>query len=266
MPRERPDDPEARTSGAAPLALAERIHELMEAVGAPPAPDGVRAADALRRLGRWLVAAPASAAEVAALAQALEAVERGLPARETRSRYAVPGALAGRLAEQAGFHPNARSTHPLVGRANPLAPPIELRAEGDRVLGRLRFGPLHEGMPDCAHGGWIASGFDIVFAQAATRAPAGGGVTGTLTVRYRGLTPIEAPLCYEAWFERSEGRKIFVRGHLRTDPGGGPDAAAEARITAEAEGIFVTRGDRDPDAAGPRRGPGPPRAGGTTRG
>jgi len=238
--RERPEAPESRPASAAPLDLALRIHELMEAVGAPPAPGALRAADALRRLARWLVAAAASDAERTALAEALEAVEGGLPARETSSRYAVPGARAGRLAERAGFHPNARATHPLVGRANPMAPPIELAADGARAQGRLRFGPLHEGMPGCAHGGWIAAGFDIVFAQAATQAPAGGGVTGTLVVRYLGPTPIDAPLCYEAWLERSEGRKILVRGHLRTDPP--PGAAGEPRVTAEAEGIFVARG------------------------
>ena len=133
--------------------------------------------------------------------------------------------------------PRPGGTHPLVGRANPVAPPIELGVSGDRVTGDIRFDAAHEGIPSCAHGGYIAAGFDIVMLQAATTSRQGGGVTGTLTVRYTGLTPTGVPLRYEAWLDRSESRKIFVSARLRTNPL--PSSGEASRVTAEAEGIFV---------------------------
>ena len=65
-----------------------------------------------------------------------------------------------------------------------------------------------------------------------------GGVTGTLSVRYLGLTPIDTPLRYEAWLDRSEGRKTFVKARLRTSPPA--DSTEASRVTAEAEGIFIS--------------------------
>ena len=57
-----------------------------------------------------------------------------------------------------------------------------------------------------------------------------------------GLTPIGVPMRYEAWLDRTEGRKTFVKAHLRTNPAS--PSAAESRVTAEAEGIFIAaRGD-----------------------
>jgi acyl-CoA thioesterase FadM len=54
-------------------------------------------------------------------------------------------------------------------------------------------------------------------------------MTGTLSIRYRRPTPLNTDLRFEAWLERSEGRKRFVRGTV----------AAGAMVTAEAEGIFI---------------------------
>jgi hypothetical protein len=62
-------------------------------------------------------------------------------------------------------------------------------------------------------------------------------VTGTLSVRYVGLTPTGVPLRYEAWLDRSESRKIFVSARLRTNPL--PGSSELSRVTAEAEGIFI---------------------------
>lgn len=220
------------------LELSERVRDLME--GSPPSSESLRAAESLRQLARWLVSHDDTEGGVADLADALERVEQGLERRSVASRF--PGATApGRDGFREGRHPNTRGTHPLVGRANPIAPPIELEVEGDHVTGDICFDAAHEGMPSCAHGGYIAAGFDIVMIQAATLSPQRGGVTGTLNVRYIGLTPTGVPLRYEAWLDRTQGRKIFVKAQLRTNPV--PGSTDAFRVTAEAEGIFVAARD-----------------------
>jgi acyl-coenzyme A thioesterase PaaI-like protein len=234
--------------GLAPLPLAARVRELMDAAGAPPSPQALRAVHALRELMRWSVTAEVGDPVWAGLADALDALRGRLPQADAHSRYARPAARAGAIAARSGFSPNVRGTHPLVGRANPVAPPIELWVEGERAYGELCFGPTHEGIPGCAHGGYIAAGFDIVLGQAAWLAGTGGGVTGTLTVRYRNLTPIGVGLRYEAWLERAGGRTTRVAGRLSTVPAAA--SGEPALLCAEAEAIFVSIARRAPEGAG----------------
>ncbi|HVF32618.1 MAG TPA: PaaI family thioesterase [Acidimicrobiales bacterium] len=79
------------------------------------------------------------------------------------------------------------------------------------------------------HGGFIAATFDQVLgmAQSFSGHP---GMTGTLTVRFRRPTPLNADLVVEGRLERIEGRKNFTSAQLLHD----------GVITAEAEGIFIT--------------------------
>jgi acyl-coenzyme A thioesterase PaaI-like protein len=235
----------------APLPLAVRVRELMDAAGAPPSAQALRAVEALRDLMRWSVTAEVDEPVWADLADELAALRARLPECDMGTRYARAGAGAGAIAARSGFSPNVRGTHPLVGRANPVAPPIELWVQGERAYGDLTFGPTHEGIPNCAHGGYIAAGFDIVLGQAAWLARTGGGVTGTLTVRYRNLTPIGVALRYEAWLEHSGGRTTRVAGRLSTLPAAG--FAEPARLCAEAEAIFVSIARRAPQGAGEER-------------
>jgi len=58
-----------------------------------------------------------------------------------------------------------------------------------------------------------------------------GGMTGTLTVRYRRPTPLHAPVEFEARLDRVEGRKNFTSGVLK-----GPDG----EVTAEADAVFIS--------------------------
>jgi len=117
---------------------------------------------------------------------------------------------------------------PLIGKANPLAPPIEISIEDDRVVGRVTFGAAYEGPPGCVHGGYLAATFDEVLggAQSLGGRP---GMTGTLTVRYRVPTPLHTPLRFEGELDRVEGRKNFTVGRCY----------AGDVVTAEAEGIFI---------------------------
>ncbi len=118
---------------------------------------------------------------------------------------------------------------PLIGKANPLAPPIEIQIEDDRVIGRVTFGAAYEGPPGCVHGGYLAATFDEVLggAQSLGGRP---GMTGTLTIRYRSPTPLHTPLRFEGEVTGVEGRKIFTAGRCFADD----------VLTAEAEGIFIS--------------------------
>jgi len=117
---------------------------------------------------------------------------------------------------------------PLLGKANPLAPPLHLAVEGDRVRGTATFGSAYEGPPGCVHGGFVAAAFDELLGLAQT---IGGnpGMTGRLIVHYRTPTPLRTELRLEGWIERVDGRKTICHGTIH----------AGDRLCAESEGLFV---------------------------
>lgn len=119
---------------------------------------------------------------------------------------------------------------PLIGLANPLAPPVELAQDRDRVRGTVTFGSAYEGPPGCVHGGFVAAVFDELLG--ATQSMSGTqGMTAHLGIDYRRPTPLHLPLELEGWLDRRDGRKIWARGRLR--------AAGEATVLAEAEALFI---------------------------
>ncbi|MCB0977596.1 MAG: PaaI family thioesterase [Acidimicrobiales bacterium] len=118
---------------------------------------------------------------------------------------------------------------PMIGIANPLAPPITLEPHDDRVVGHAVFSHAYEGPPGCVHGGYVAAAFDEILgaAQSLSGAP---GMTGTLAIRYESPTPIAVPLRFEARLVGVERRKIFVEGTCHV----------EDRLTATAKGTFIS--------------------------
>jgi acyl-coenzyme A thioesterase PaaI-like protein len=118
---------------------------------------------------------------------------------------------------------------PLMGRANPLAPPLKLAVDGDRVSGIATFGSAYEGPPGCVHGGYVAAAFDelLGLVQMLGGQP---GMTGRLVVHYRSPTPLDTPLRLEGRVDRVEGRKTICSGQIHADD----------RLCAEAEGLFVS--------------------------
>lgn len=119
---------------------------------------------------------------------------------------------------------------PMIGLANPLAPPITIGRSGERsAVATVRFGSAYEGPPGCVHGGFVAAAFDEVlgYVQSLGGNP---GMTARLTVHYRSPTPLHTELRFEAALERIEGRKIFTQGRV----------LANGTVTAEAEGLFVS--------------------------
>lgn len=130
----------------------------------------------------------------------------------------------------AGAEPGAMFDHsPLIGKANPLAPPMLLEMEADRVVGRVTFGSAYEGPPGCVHGGYVAAMFDELLGAGQSLSGTS-GMTGTLTVRYRRPTPLHTELDLVAQVDRVEGRKIFVTGSCRVD----------GSVVSEAEGVFIS--------------------------
>jgi acyl-coenzyme A thioesterase PaaI-like protein len=119
---------------------------------------------------------------------------------------------------------------PIVGLANPLAPPAELEhfPEEGRVAGRVEFGKAFEGGPGLVHGGFLAALLDEVLGVV-TVYSGSTGMTGEYTLRYHAPTRIKVPLRFEARFDRAEGRKLHVSGDLWD---------GETR-TVSARGLFI---------------------------
>lgn len=129
----------------------------------------------------------------------------------------------------AGRDPHAHFDHsPIIGLANPIAPPLRIERTPEMVICRAVFGSAYEGPPGSVHGGWVAAAFDEVLgmAQSLGGSP---GMTGTLTVRYRKPTPLHRELRFEGTLDRVEGRKTFTIGKCYDGD----------TLTAEAEAIFI---------------------------
>jgi acyl-coenzyme A thioesterase PaaI-like protein len=180
---------------------------------------------ALRRMVHRLHGSRAGAKELAAVADELERVadqlDDGLP---VGSMYEGFGE-----SPLAGPDPHAFFDHsPVLGRANPLAPPLELWADDGVMRGRVSFDAAYEGPPGCVHGGYIAAAFDEVLGS--TQSLGGSpGMTGRLTIHYRSPTPLHTDLRFAAWVDSVSGRKTRVMGTLH----------AEDVLCAEGEGLFI---------------------------
>jgi acyl-coenzyme A thioesterase PaaI-like protein len=183
----------------------------------------------MRRIIERLHVVDAPASELAQAADAAKGfadrLDEAMP--KQRSWYEVSeAAVAG---APGGFFDRS----PIIGLANPLAAPVRLEiiedASGPHVEGSAVFGAAYEGPPGNVHGGIVAAAFDEVLGMAQSLSGQA-GFTGTLTIRYRSPTPLYENLRFRGWVERVEGRKIFTAGTCH----------AGERLTAEAEGIFIT--------------------------
>ncbi len=157
-----------------------------------------------------------------------------------RQEQLMAGPGAGReMTDPGEFFPYS----PVVGVLNPIAPPVRFqRVDGERgyeIHGEGELGAPYNGPPGSVHGGVIAAVFDELLGCVCV-ANGLGGFTGTLTVIYRSLTPLEAPLTLRGWHDRSEGRKIFAKGTLHHGD----------TLCAEAEGIFIRSEMLEPGGRG----------------
>ena len=217
-------EPPAPNAAPAPAGLAGRIEGMRSATVSPQRAEMRRLAGAMRLVIERMVATKAPQEELARAAAALEEIAAAL---EGFPR----GHLFEGFAETANSgDPHAHFDHsPIIGRANPLAPPLELEVVDGKVAGRAVFGSAYEGPPGAIHGGYVAAAFDELLGMAQSL---GGnpGMTGTLTVRYRRPHPLHTEIRFEAELVRVEGRKIFTTGR----------SYADGELRAEAEGIFIS--------------------------
>lgn len=187
-------------------------------MSAPEEAAGARLAQALRRIVARLAVVRPPASELDRATEAANAFADRLDTLPERARsWEV---------SEAGLGPrDFMAFSPVSGRHNPIAPPLEMTYEEERVVGAITFGAAYEGPPGHVHGGWIAASFDelLGFAQ---REP---GFTAYLHVNYRRPTPLHTPLSMVAWVERTDGRKRYVRGECRS---GGT-------LLSDAEGLFI---------------------------
>jgi acyl-coenzyme A thioesterase PaaI-like protein len=198
------DDPHERLAGDARLEVAEACRSVIDQLAS-------------------------STADSAAFAEARDLLQQVV---EVLSAATHGRPYEGAEASLASYQEHLFIDHsPLVGPLNPLAPPIEMTADGTTVTGIVTFGDAYEGPPGCVHGGFIAASFDEIlgFSQGLTGKP---GMTARLVVNYRSPTPLHEPLLFTGDIDHVEGRKIFVRGELRVQ--------ADGRLCAEAEGLFLS--------------------------
>jgi len=184
-----------------------------------------RLADAMRSVIEHMVLSDAPESELAAAADALERYAERLASHPklTRIMGHPEAANAGNVA---AFFDQS----PLIGLANPLAPPITMARSGELSAAATgTFGSAYEGPPGHVHGGFVAAAFDEVlgYVQSLGGNP---GMTGRLVIHYRRPTPLHVKLRFEADLVREDGRKIFTEARLY----------AGDTLTAEAEGLFVS--------------------------
>jgi acyl-coenzyme A thioesterase PaaI-like protein len=183
-----------------------------------------RVGQAMRELIDHAVATRAPVEALEGVAEVLEALVRTI-GKYPQGRLYEGFAESGMSGDPSAFFDNS----PILGAANPLAPPIRVTVEKDMVVGIATYGGAYEGPPGCVHGGYVAAAFDEVLGmtQSLVGKP---GMTGTLTVRYRRPTPLHTELRFEGRVDRVEGRKIFTVGQ----------SFANGQLTCEAEAVFIT--------------------------
>jgi acyl-coenzyme A thioesterase PaaI-like protein len=184
-------------------------------------------AAATRRAINELVTTTAPDADIARAAALVEQAERLLAGGPHGRPY--EGAAEPSVVPAIEHSRSFVDFSPVAGPANPIAPPLRLKLDGDGVVARVVFGAVYEGPPGCVHGGYIAAAFDEVlgFVQSFTGRP---GMTGRLSVAYRSPTPLHEELVLRGRVERVDGRKILTRATLHHGD----------TLTADADALFIS--------------------------
>lgn len=195
--------------------------------------------DVLREIIDRLVDTRAGVEDLQNVTAELEAVAARLRQFEHGRRYDSYGEAANASVETPTSNDDEDSAppsghvdfSPLLGRANPLAPPMEfyLDDDGPKVCADVTFGHAYEGPPGHVHGGLVAAAFDELLG--ATQALSGSpGMTAQLDVSYRAPTPLHVPLRFESTLDDVVGRKIYTSGRVYNGD----------TLCAEATGLFIS--------------------------
>ena len=185
--------------------------------------------DQMRRIINRLVVVRPDAAELLAAADALSEFGDRLDTLPSRTKVDE--------INEAGLNPrDFVERSPLSGPSNALAPPMVLKIVGEpgsqHVEGRVTFGQAYEGPPGSVHGGYVAAMFDEMLGYAQLKP----GYTASLTINYKLRTPLETELSLNAWVDREDGRKRYVKG----------ECWAEGNLVSTADGLFIAPRPDDP--------------------
>jgi acyl-coenzyme A thioesterase PaaI-like protein len=182
-------------------------------------------ADAIRKLMDTVVVTSADNDELRRAIETIDEVSDRLAGPEgERLRPAMPWADPVRT--RRGDRPH----NPVMGAANPLAPPLRIVVNDDRTISsEITMQPIHEGPPSSVHGGWVAALFDQLLGVANIMFGTS-GMTAELTVRYRRGTPLGLPLSLRARIDEVDGRRTYASGEI----------VADGVVTAEATGLFIS--------------------------
>jgi len=237
--------------------MSEAADEVLSAAPAEQTrPVATLEREALARAARDLIAETVrTRAPAAALATAAGDVAAVI-GRLHDAAEAHAGAPVERFGERAGSPAESGTTMAdfmpydvIIGRCNPLAPPVTIEFDPPAAIGRVVFGAQYAGAPGCVHGAAIAGVFDVVLTAANVLSDAA-GPTRSLTVRYRRPTLLDVESVFSATVTSTDGNRTTSVGQLLQ---GGV-------VVAEAEGEFAVM-DRSRIAAMHRRSsPGPPPA------
>lgn len=178
--------------------------------------------DAIRRLMNAAVLTSADPDELADVARSIDAIAEQLEDAGLRDQMHVP--------DEEGMRRGDRPYSPVIGAANPIAPPMVVSAlEDQTVVGECTLQPIHEGPPGAVHGGWVATLLDQLLGHASA-ASGNRGFTAELKVRYRRPTPYGVPLTLRGRTDKVDGRRVHTSAEIVVDD----------VVTAEAEGLFLT--------------------------
>lgn len=118
----------------------------------------------------------------------------------------------------------------LPNRGNILGVPVDLRVDGERIVGTARFRRFHLGRNGAAHGGAVAHLFDSLLGFTAFKLSRSKAQrTAFLHIDYRKIALVERDLQVEAAIDDIVDRKIFVSGRLLDGD----------HVLAEAHSLFV---------------------------
>ena len=179
-------------------------------------------ADQLRQLIDDVLFLDAAAANEEHLALAERAVTSAVEA------FALLPDVPARNLHIAPIDNNHSERSPLTGRSNALAAPMRLWFDGELTRGDATYGDRYEGPPGLVHGGYVIAAFDDLLGVAQSTSGLA-GLTGTLEVKLRRGTPLNAHIDYVAGVTSVEGRKVFAWGQSLLD----------GELLAEATGVFI---------------------------
>jgi acyl-coenzyme A thioesterase PaaI-like protein len=186
-----------------------------------------RIVNALREIGTKVVRLSGSVEELAAAADRVEALSASLDA-VTQSRAMETFRFQFDLNDPNTIMP----FNPATGAFNPVAPNLDMKVEGERLVTELVFARRYESGPDLVQGGMVSALYDQLLAFAVMIH----GKTGpsvSLEVKFLKRTPTEEPLRFETWVEEIEGDRYRARGVCRL---------GDTLIT-EAEGLIIGKYD-----------------------